>query len=259
MSLLRMSHGYIHYDFIEVSESDNDVLLVFLHEALGSIPQWREFPNQLCESLNLNGLIYERQGHGQSSPFAQTRGASYLHDYAFDEMTQVIGALIPEKTKLILVGHSDGGTIALLFASRFTDKVKFCITLAAHVINETETILGIEPALKAFEAKKLEKLRTFHGDKTNDLFYAWADTWRSEAFKNWNILDELTSVSSPVLALQGDADQYGTERQLQLIERHINSPCKTKLLASCGHHPHYDQPNNVVSEIKKFIHGLNKF
>jgi pimeloyl-ACP methyl ester carboxylesterase len=257
MSEVELNSGILHYDFIKVAKSDDQFLLVFLHEALGSIPQWRSFPQKLCECLKLNGLVYERQGHGLSSALSKPRTAAYLHEYAFEELPQFLDTVVLEKTKLILVGHSDGGTIALLYASRFPEKVHGVITLAAHVVNEPETINGIGPAVEAYGAGKLEKLKVYHGEKTGDLFYAWANTWRSSQFKNWNILEELKSIKTPVLAIQGRDDQYGTSKQLKLIQNAIRSNCETLIITSCGHHPHSEQFEIVSEAIIRFLDGMN--
>jgi pimeloyl-ACP methyl ester carboxylesterase len=164
---------------------------------------------------------------------------------------------VNKKIKLILVGHSDGGTIALLYASKFPGKVHSVITMAAHVVNEVETIRGIGPAVEAYQSGKLDKLKTYHGAKTEDLFYAWANTWQSPEFKQWNILADLGTVTVPVFAIQGEQDQYGTAKQLQLIQENVGSFCQTQMLSSCGHHPHYEQSETVKEEIKIFLTKMN--
>lgn len=242
----------LNFDSIRVSDPHADTLLIFLHEALGSIPQWRDFPRELCDELRLNGIVYERQGHGKSSSLTRERDENYLHHYAWKELPNFIDAVFAPEQKIILVGHSDGGTIALLYASRFPKNVEMVITMAAHVINEQETIAGIEPAVKAFKAGKLARLNDFHGDKTEDLFFAWADTWGAEFFRNWNITQDIHGVQAPVLAIQGANDQYGTIRQLELIEKHVSALCHTILLNNCGHHPHLEQKAKVIELIRHF-------
>ncbi|NRA13280.1 MAG: alpha/beta fold hydrolase, partial [Crocinitomicaceae bacterium] len=200
----------LNYETVQSNDLKNtNFILLFLHEALGSIPQWKTFPQDLCDRLGIDGIVYERQGHGDSDALIRVRTSTYLHDYAFNELPRFIEKAIPKEKKIILIGHSDGGTIALLYASRFPSQIKSIVTMAAHVINEPETIAGIEPAIKAFKKGKLKGLGKYHGDKTTDLFYAWANTWKDGSFENWNITSEITSRGLSGLFIQGEEDQYG--------------------------------------------------
>lgn len=228
-----------------------DVVALFLHEALGSIAQWKSFPADLCKALHIEGLVYERSGHGDSSPLFEPRKADYLHKYALRELPEFLEA-IGEKRKLLLVGHSDGGTMALLFAAKFPKRVAGVITLAAHVINEPETIRGIQPAIAAFETGKLDGLRKYHGDKTDALFYAWATIWRDLSFRDWNITKEISSPNSKGIFMQGADDQYGTPLQLDLIQDHFLGEHKAVLIENCGHHPHLEQGKSVLEEIRNW-------
>lgn len=234
------------------SNSDENVILLFLHEALGSIPQWKAFPQELCDALQLNGIVYERQGHGNSSPLTELRNETYLHNYAHQELPMLLETILSPDKKVILVGHSDGASIALLFTSHYPKKVIGVVSMAAHVIVEEVTLHGIAPAVKAFENKKLEGLRKYHGEKTEDLFYAWANTWNLPSFRDWNICTELKTINCPVLAIQGENDQYGTEKQLLLIQEHIPLKTTLNLIKHCGHHPHLEQTNFVIDLIKEW-------
>ena len=232
-------------------ESEN-FFLVFLHEALGSIPQWRDFPVELCQQVGISGLIYERQGHGKSDPFSAPRNANYLHDAAKSELRELLEIVVPIEKKIILIGHSDGGSIALLYAAFYPKRIAAVVTMAAHCINEPETRAGIYPAIEAFQTGKLTGLQRFHGDKTKELFNAWSQIWLDESFLDWNICSELESVNSPCLFLQGADDQYGTELQLQLLHQSI--PNSTfRMIEHCKHHPHLEQINEVVNEMKLFF------
>jgi pimeloyl-ACP methyl ester carboxylesterase len=224
--------------------SSDNVVMIFIHEALGSIGQWKSFPKKLCEVTGLKGIVYERQGHGHSSEFNEPRKADYLHRYALDELPNFLDQVLEKNQRVVLVGHSDGGTIALLYASQFPERIEAVITMAAHVINEPETIAGIEPAVQAYKAGKLDGLRKYHGDKTETLFYAWADTWRSQSFRHWKICNELFSEIPIFLCIQGTDDQYGTEEQLKLIKTAIPQ-AETIMLDECGHHPHLEQMEKV--------------
>lgn len=240
----------LHYKRIGATSDDGPVLL-FLHEALGSIPQWKDFPENLSSELQLPGIIYERQGHGKSSPFSTTRTKNYLHDYALNELPRFLNS-IHEERPLILIGHSDGGTLALLFASAYPEKIKGVVTMAAHVINEPETIAGIGPAVKAYQAGKLDGLKKYHADKTEALFHAWATIWQSESFSEWDITDEISRSNARALFIQGKEDQYGTKKQLELISRHYSGEHTTLLIENCGHHPHLEQKDLVIDAIKKW-------
>lgn len=238
------------------TNQDENVIIIFLHEALGSIPQWKAFPQELCDALHLNGIVYERQGHGNSSPLSESRNEMYLHDYAYKELPTLLNTILSPDKKVILVGHSDGASIALLFAACNPKKVVGIISMAAHVIVEEVTLHGIAPAVKAFENKKLEGLRKYHGEKTDDLFYAWAKTWNHPSFRDWNICNELKTINCPVLAIQGENDQYGTETQLLLIQENIPHKTTLELIKNCGHHPHLEQATTVIDLIKEW-HTLN--
>lgn len=254
----KLPYAHIHYASISADTPKGDVVVLFLHEALGSIGQWKNFPSQLCEKLNLPGIIYERQGHGKSGPLKGKRTSSYLHEYAWEELPEFLRT-INETRRLLLVGHSDGGTIALLFASRYPEKVAGICTMAAHVINEPETIVGIAPAVKAYTDGKLSRLEKYHGDKTETLFYAWADIWRHESFRNWDITEEIGGCNANGLFLQGANDQYGTEKQLKLIVDNFSGTCSSVLLKDCRHHPHLEQTNKVIEIIQSWYESTQSF
>ncbi len=254
MPFLRLASIQLHFDNITVQSSErDDLILIFLHEALGSIPQWRNFPNTLCNSVGLSGIAYERQGHGKSSPLSSERNIKYLHDYALIELHLFIEEILPSEKKVILIGHSDGGSIALLYASAFPKRVAGIITMAAHVINEPETIAGIEPAVHAFIEGKLDKLKSYHGNKTDALFHAWSETWRSETFKHWNIAEDIQGIQAPSLILQGQRDQYGTQKQLDIIQSSIKHSCTIEMIPGLGHHPHLEELMGTTSKITTFI------
>lgn len=249
----------VNVGYIRAKELKNeDVYLVFLHEALGSIGQWKNFPKLLCDELGVNGFIIERQGHGASDPFTEKRTSRYLHEAAIDELPQVMTHIIPGGKKIVLVGHSDGGTIALLHAAQFPKHILGVVTMAAHVIVEKETLEGIEPAVEAYESGKLDGLKRFHGEKTDALFYAWADTWRSPEFETWNIVEDIKGFPRPALIIQGKQDQYGTEKQVGLICSQL--PLSTPvLLDNCKHHPHLEKTEELVALIGSWKASVNLF
>lgn len=231
--------------------SESKPILIFLHEALGSIIQWKSFPQDLCQSLNLPGIVIERSGHGKSSPLVGERDRNYLHQYA-DETIDVLLEVLNPNQKIILVGHSDGGSIALILGNKQLKNLQAIVTMAAHTFVEPETLAGIHPAIEAFKSGKLNGLYKIHEDKTATLFYAWANTWLSPDFKSWDIRDEIQGFKQPVLAIQGINDQYGTDEQVNsIIEGHLNRI--GKMIPACGHHPHLEKTKEIVDLISEWI------
>lgn len=231
--------------------SESKPILIFLHEALGSIIQWKSFPQDLCQSLNLPGIVIERSGHGKSSPLVGERDRNYLHQYA-DETIDVLLEVLNPNQKIILVGHSDGGSIALILGNKQLKNLQAIVTMAAHTFVEPETLAGIHPAIEAFKSGKLNGLYKIHEDKTETLFYAWANTWLSPDFKSWDIRDEIQGFKQPVLAIQGINDQYGTDEQVNsIVEGYLNRT--GKMIPACGHHPHLEKTKEIVDLISEWI------
>ncbi len=227
--------------------------LVFLHEGLGSVALWRDWPARLCERLGCAGLVYSRQGYGQSAPRPEVRGPGRLRpDYMHHEALQVLPALlaqlgIPEP---VLVGHSDGGTIALLHAAHHA--VSACIVLAPHVMVEDVSVRSIEAAREAFEHGPLRaRLAPFHAD-VDGAFWQWNDIWLSPDFRSYDIRQEIASIRAPLLAIQGEDDPYGTLAQIDDIAKAVPHAQLLKL-PQCGHSPHRDQPEAVARAMGDFL------
>jgi len=232
-------------------------VLLFLHHGLGSIKQWKNFPDLLCNSLNLSGLIYDRQGHGQSPELTTKRDETYLEQYALDELPRFLKSINIQRP-LILIGHSDGGTIALIFASKFPNLVQGVITEAAHIYVEQITGSGIKKVIETFETKTemYLALEHFHGSKVNETFYAWADTWILKNRKNWNVSSYLNDVQPPLLALQGEDDEFATEQHLKDIVSLSKGNTEFKLIKKCRHAPHEDQEEEVLDLMSNFIKSI---
>lgn len=229
-------------------------VLVFLHEALGSIIQWKSFPAELCKVLNLPGIVIERSGHGKSGYLTEERNSRYLHEYAA-ETSDLLREVLNRDQQYIIVGHSDGGSIGLIIASHESKNLRALVTMAAHTFVEEETLSGITPAVVAFENGKLDGLYKIHGLKTKTLFYGWANTWLSPNFRSWDIREEIQSFTIPVLAIQGTNDQYGTEEQVNsIVAGHENR--KGMMLPSCGHHPHLEKPEETMKAISGWMWNL---
>jgi pimeloyl-ACP methyl ester carboxylesterase len=250
---IQLNNYALNVQFLGTEFSDESAkpVLIFLHEALGSIVQWKLFPFHLCQATQLSGMVIERSGHGKSDPLQQLRTINYLHEYTY-ELHDVLRELLPLKKKIILVGHSDGGTIALLYAHLFPENVQKIITIAAHTFVEPETVNGIPPTVAAYENGKLDGLKHIHGTKSDALFYAWANTWLSEDFYSWDIRQEITGVNTPVLAIQGQNDQYGTVKQLASIQNAIPNT-QLAVLGDCAHHPHLEKQSEVIELIARFL------
>lgn len=235
-------HQNLYYKKID---GDVDMpYLVFLHEGLGCEKMWKAFPEELCKHTGCPALIYDRIGYGQSTALKKNRTIHYLHHYAFDELSVVLEALIPQRS-YILVGLSDGASISLIHASQKPHNLIGVISMAAHVIVEQDTLEGIRIADDAWHSNKLNGLYKYHGDKTEQIFNAWAKTWLEPWFESWNIEYLLRSVDVPVLALQGENDQYATDKQIHLIEEKINGKVTPLLVKNCAHSIHTEATDKV--------------
>jgi len=241
---------YLHLDqdqilyYRRIDGDFNKPYLVFLHEGLGCEEMWKSFPEELCKRTGCSGLIYDRIGYGQSTPLMSNRTVHYLHDYAFDELSIVLESLIPHSS-YILVGHSDGASISLIHASQKPQNLIGIISQAAHVIVEQTTLEGIRTADVAWNSNKLDRLYKYHGDKTEKIFNAWAKTWLEPWFESWSIEYLLSSIDVPVLALQGENDEYATDKQIHLINEKVNGKVTPLLVKGCAHSPHTEAKEEV--------------
>ncbi len=229
--------------------------LVFLHEGLGCIALWRDVPETLCASIGCPGLVYERRGYGGSEKF----DGPWPTDYLEQESTTYLPALLTacNINEAILIGHSDGGTIALIAAAAHGDPLRGVITAAAHIFVEDMTLAGIRQAVAAFETTDLKKkLWRYHRENTETIFYRWANRWLSPEFRSWNIETYLPKITCPVLVLQGEDDEYGSAAQVEGIVNQVSGPVLSKLIPHCGHVPHFQARDFVLSEMLGFIGTL---
>jgi pimeloyl-ACP methyl ester carboxylesterase len=226
--------------------------LVFLHEGLGSISQWRDFPQALARATGLPALVYDRYGHGGSEPLREARGVDYLEQEARVALPELLAACGIDHP--ILFGQSDGATIALLFAAAFPEVPLAVIAEAAHVLIEDLSIQGIWKTLRAFEEKPLRaQLVRHHGDQVESMFYGWSNVWLSPEHHEWSMLEQLPAITAPVLAIQGAGDEYGTPEQLRAIAAGVAGHRETLLLPDCGHAPHVQARARVLAETVRFI------
>lgn len=227
--------------------------LVFLHEGLGSVAMWRDWPAQLCKVTGRGGIVYSRRGYGRSDAVPDVRGAGRLApDYMHREALEVLPELLQklECPRAVLLGHSDGGTIALLHAAHFS--VEACIVMAPHVIVEDVSVRSIEQARLAFESGELrERLKRYHSD-VDCAFWQWNDVWLSASFRDFDIRFECRRITAPVLAIQGEDDPYGTLQQIRDIAP-TQGVLELEVVPRCGHSPHRDQPELVTERIRRFL------
>jgi pimeloyl-ACP methyl ester carboxylesterase len=240
--------------------------IVFLHEGLGSVAQWQGkggyWPEQVCAATGRAGLVVSRRGYGQSESVPDVRGAGRLPpDYMHREAFEVLPALLAATgiTRPVLLGHSDGGTIALLHASRFP--VEACIVMAPHVMVEDVSIRAIEQARDAYLATASDpkglraRLARHHAD-VDCAFWQWNDVWLSDAFRSFDIRPDCAAITAPVLAIQGWDDGYGTMAQIDSIKAAKPTPAGAVVLQKleqCGHAPQKDQPQRSLGLVRDFL------
>jgi pimeloyl-ACP methyl ester carboxylesterase len=247
MPFIKIQSKELFFDFINPHLlNTGKPLLVFLHEGLGCSEQWRDFHINLANTLCLPGFYYDRYGYGKSQEISEVRKVNFLEEEAEIVLAELFEKLDLKATKKILFGHSDGGTIALLYTAKFPDDIAGVITEAAHVINEEITREGHKEILGKFNTTDLkEKLAKYHGSKTGSMFNAWINVWMSDEMKSWSIEKKLSTIKCPVLALQGVDDNYGSPEQLKRIKNYISSKVTTVIIPDCGHTPHHQAGKEV--------------
>jgi pimeloyl-ACP methyl ester carboxylesterase len=224
--------------------------LVLLHEGLGCIDAWRSFPECLVRATGLPALLYDRRGYGRSSALDRPWGADYLYRAALEELPAVLAACAVERP--LLVGHSDGGTIALLYAAHHAPIA--IVAEAAHVFVEDAARAGIRQAERRWSNGYLRRgLERLHGPQAERVFRSWADTWLAPWFDGWSITAELAAVTCPALLLQGADDEYATAGHLAEIAARLGGPVRAELLPDCGHAPHHDAPDVVIDLVARWM------
>jgi pimeloyl-ACP methyl ester carboxylesterase len=227
--------------------------LVFLHEGLGSVAMWRDFPARVAHASGCNTTVYSRYGYGKSEPIAADRGVRYMHDEALVTLPQLLDRL--GIARPILFGHSDGASIALIHAGESGSALAGVVAMAPHVFVEDLSIASIAAAKVAYETTDLRaKLARYHDD-VDSAFWGWNRIWLHPDFRAWNIEAVLPSIDCPVLAIQGQDDEYGTTAQVQSILRRVRD-ADVVTLSDCRHSPHKDQPAATLHAITAFVDRL---
>ena len=230
--------------------------LVFLHEGLGCTAMWRDFPAKMAAVTSSRAFVFSRLGYGESDPCPLPRPIRFMHDEGLAMLPEVLKAAQIED--YILMGHSDGGSISLIYAGGLPAKgLRGMITEAAHVFCEELTVQSIRKAKTAFLSGDLRKrLEKYHGANTDNAFWGWNDVWLHPDFIHWNIEDYLPEIRVPVLAIQGEDDNYGTQAQIEAIAQQAGDGTETVMMSTCGHAPHRDRESAVLAAMNAFIRRL---
>lgn len=224
--------------------------IVMLHEGLGSIAMWKDFPERLALATGCRVLAYSRYGHGKSERLAEKRGVDFMHYEAKVVLPDLLRQFKIEQP--ILLGHSDGASIALISAGSWPRQIRALILEAPHVFVEDSGLQSIRNIRALYESTDLpQKLGRYH-DHVEEVFRGWNDIWLDPQFRNWNIEEYLAAITCPVLVIQGEDDEYGTLAQAESIQRHLPAT-QTLILPRCGHSPHRDLPSATLAAITKFL------
>lgn len=235
-------------------------LIVFLHEGLGSVSMWRDYPAQLCGALDWNGLVYSRPGYGRSTP--RPSHQQWLPDYMHRQANEMLPALLEvlevrhRYNGVWLFGHSDGGSIALIHAAHHQGTVQGVVAVAPHVMVEDISVTSIREVRNAYLQGNLKARLAKHHTDPDSPFWGWNGVWLSPEFRDWSIENLIPRISCPVLAVQGRDDEYGTLAQLERLTQ-LSPHAITRVISNCGHSPHREQPNALTSATMDFVAGLN--
>ena len=241
-------------------EKSSAPLLVFLHEGLGSVAMWKDFPRRLCTAAKCRGLVYSRPGYGRSTPRPPEEiwDVDFMHHQAHEVLPVLLEALgiDTQVDPPWLFGHSDGGSIALLYAARFPQRLAGAIVVAPHIMVEDLSVQSIARARSAYlESDLRARLANYHRDPES-AFWGWNRIWLAPQFRLWSIEKEIESIRCPVLALQGVYDEYGTMKQIQGIAKAVPQ-AELLELPDCGHSPQRDQPQRLIAAVTRFMDTHN--
>lgn len=229
--------------------------IIFLHDSLGCIELWRDFPKRIGEAIKCNVLVYDRQGYGKSSPFNSCKRTIDYLELEANFLNSLLETLSMDN--VILFGHSDGGSIALIAAAKFPEKVAGIITEGAHIFVEDITLTGIRGAVESYKSTNLKtKLEKYHGNKTEALFKAWAETWLADAFRFWNIEHFLYGIKCPALIIQGENDEFGSIKQVDSIVNNSRPFAVKYMIPNTGHSPHKEATVLTLNKSIEFIEGI---
>lgn len=235
----------------------NRPVIIFLHDSLGCAQLWRDLPGKLAAATQCNVLAYDRLGYGRSAPMpTHERPVNYLESEA-DVLNGLLTTL--EIDHAILFGHSDGGSVSLIAASKYPERIKAVIAEAAHIFVEDITLKGIYKAIESYKNTSLpQRLEKYHGSKTDTVFRAWTETWTRSDYRDWNIEHFLPGITCPLLFIQGEADEYGTLAQVEKTISQVRGKAEKYIIPNAGHTPHKEAPENVFVKTTDYIRRLIK-
>ncbi len=241
---------------LQIIYNEENPTIVFLHDSWGCVETWKNFPYQLSEKYCCNVLLYDRRGYGKSDKFASLkRDKTYLHQSA-EELIGVLNHFGLQK--VILYGHSDGASIATIVAQHYPERVLALLVEGNHIFVEEITKKGVRKCKEKSKTNSLiASLKKYHSKKAEALFKVWHEIWLSHHFSDWSIIDDLSKIKCPVLAFQGENDEFGTVQQLKLIEQYVSSFKITKEIKDVGHTPHKENPKATLKLIDQFINETN--
>ena len=236
-------------------DSDEAPTLVFLHEGLGSLATWKDFPNEVAAATGCGAFLYSRWGYGKSDPRIGPCNEHYLRDEALTALPEVLSNMKIQQP--ILIGHSDGASLALIYAGANSNDVRGLVLEAPHVFVEDITLAGIKRAGQLYKSTGLpQRLARYHGDRADVVFQNWYSTWTRADFRKWNIEDSLSAICCPLLIIQGEDDEYGTIKQVDAIRTQLSGSVEVQMLPDCGHAPHRDQREVTINAIIRFVRDL---
>ena len=251
MSFLEIESRCIEY---ELNRAQSNVpVIVFLHEGLGSVSTWRDFPARIAQATGCGTLVYSKWGHGRSDPLPVPRGVDFMHVEALETLPALLDAL--DVHRPLLLGHSEGASIALIHAGGAGRPVEGIVAMAPHVMVEEANLEAIRQAQASFETTDLRERLVRHHADPEATFRGWNDIWLAPRFRGWNIEAYLPRIACPVLAIRGEDDEYGTMLQLERTAQSVPDVQVLKL-ASCGHSPHRDQPEAVIEAVARFFNSV---
>jgi pimeloyl-ACP methyl ester carboxylesterase len=230
--------------------SGHETTIVMLHEGLGCVSMWKDFPERIAEATGCGVLVYSRYGHGKSERLAEKRGVDFMHHEARAVLPELLERM--EIRSPILLGHSDGGSICILYAATAVQKPRALMLEAPHVLVEDLSVKSIEKIGATYQTTDLPKKLARYHDHVDETFWGWNDIWLDPRFRSWNIEECLSDIACPVLVIQGEDDEYGTLAQMEAIKSRVPGT-ETLVLQKCGHSPHRDQPEKTLAAITKFV------
>ena len=260
MAQIKIADKQLEYEWYGPGPEEAAPTLVFLHEGLGCVAIWRDFPERLAEAVGCGALVYSRAGYGESDSIELPRPVRFMHEEALKTLPQVLDAFAIREA--ILVGHSDGGSIALIhaggaFNNQGDRRVRALALEAPHVFVEEVGLESIRAIAAEYTSGDLRKrLERYHGENVDATFWGWNDVWLNPEFSRWNIEEYLPRINVPVLLIQGEDDQYGTREQIRKVESGCRGPVRTVMLPECGHSPHLDQPELTLEAMTEFVHPV---